>query len=39
MAPEPDVPVIQLVKFRANDRCLSDPSLFQAVREKAQGWQ
>ncbi|KAH9991055.1 hypothetical protein BJV77DRAFT_963066 [Russula vinacea] len=39
MALEHDCPVVQFVQFRANDRCLADPSLFQAVRDTAQGWQ
>jgi hypothetical protein len=39
MEPAPDVTVVQFVRFRADDRCLADPSLFQAVRNIAQGWQ
>lgn len=37
MAP---APVVQFIHFNANDRCLADPSLFQALRDMAQqGWQ
>jgi hypothetical protein len=39
MAPGHDAPVVEFVQFHANDRCLANPSLFQAVRDTAQGWQ
>jgi hypothetical protein len=39
MAPTPEVSVVQSVQFYASDRCLADPSLFQSVRDTAQGWQ
>jgi hypothetical protein len=38
MALAPDV-FAQFIWFFGNDQCVADPSLFQAVRDMAQGWQ
>jgi len=35
----PEILVVQVVQFYASDRCMADPSVFQAVRNIAQGWQ
>jgi len=40
MAPAPEAPIVQFIKFNANDQCMADPSLFQVLRNMAQQrWQ
>ena len=36
MPPEPQV--VEVVQFYATNQCVTDPSLFRAVRNIAQGW-